>query len=239
MALTVNNNSTYTVTPWQEFFSRDLDFQQGEHVTEIATTGQGKTTLELQLVTLRDHVMFLGTKSEDETQEELGPLGFKFAHNVDEIIPEVSHKWVVNPGTLRKGESVTQMYARQRKVFTDALHKAYVEGRWCVCVDEGRYVCDYLSLKGQVALLYLQGRSQKNSVIMGTQRPRWVPLEAFDQATHLFFWKDNDRQNIARVSEMASLRRDAVMDIVPRLKPHQFLYVNTRTDLMVISKVDS
>lgn len=231
-------NVRFHVTPWDEFINEDFQWTQDESITLIGTTGQGKTTLELELVKQRKHVLFLGTKSDDETQEELGPLGFKIAHSMDDVILDVSHKWVVNPGGLRKKEDVPAMKARQRPVYRDAIATAYHQGHWCLVIDEGRYICDYLGLRDEVTLAYLQGRSHHLSIIMGTQRPRFVPLESFDQAVHLFFWKDNDLGNVDRISELAGLRRMQVKNIVPRLEQHQFLYCNTRTDLMVVSKVE-
>jgi hypothetical protein len=226
------------ITPWSEFLSADFQWEQGEHVTLVGTTGQGKTTLETELVQLRNHCMFLGTKTDDDTQEELGPLGFRIARNVKDISTEVSPKWVINPGGLKKNEEVPEMKARQRPIYRQAIATAYHQGSWCLIIDEGRYICDYLGLKDEVTLAYLQGRSHNLSVVMGTQRPRFVPLESFDQATHLFFWKDNDLGNIDRISELAGLRRVQVKHIVPRLEQHQFLYVNSRTDLMVVSRVE-
>jgi hypothetical protein len=67
----------------------------------------------------------------------------------------------------------------------------------------------------ELELFWLQGRSQGNSLITATQRPRFIPLEAYDQASHLFLWRDNDTANIARVAEMAGVNRKTVIDIVP------------------------
>lgn len=228
----------YYVTPWDEFMSQDFEYLQSQHITFIAPTGQGKTTLEIRLIDLRKNIIFLGTKSDDETQDELGPLGFHIAKSMNDVSWDVSTRWVINPGGLRKNEEVEDMKRRQRPLYKAAIAAAYHMGSTCLVVDEGRYICDYLGLKDEVTLAYLQGRSHKTSVVMGTQRPRWVPLEAFDQATHLFFWKDNDTGNIDRIAELSGLRRQQVKQIVPRLEEYQFLYCNTRTDLMVISKVE-
>jgi hypothetical protein len=78
-------------------------------------------------------------------------------------------------------------------------------------------------------MLWLQGRSEKTTVIANTQRPRYIPLEAYDQATHLFMWQDPDRNNIARVSEMAGLNTDQVFAVLPGLPKHDILYINTVT----------
>lgn len=223
---------------WEQF-----NWKQDQHITIIGTTGCGKTTLELDLAPEREYVLFLGTKTEDETQEELGPLGFRIAKDVKEISLDVSHKWVLHPGSKKGKESVSEFKNRVRPFYEDVLLYAYRSTGWSVIIDEGRFICDYLGLKDTVQLLYLQGRSQYNSVVMGTQRPSWVPLEAFDAATHLFFFKDNDLRNIGRISELAGLNRRAVQLAVPNLESTeeeggQFLYYNTRTDKRMISKVE-
>lgn len=223
---------------WDEFH-----WKQSQHITLIGTTGCGKTTLELDLVDERDYVIFLGTKEMDETQEELGPKGFVIVHDPSEISLDISHKWVLHPGKKRKGETANQEKARLRGYYQEVLTYCFTSTAWAVIIDEGRFICDNLGLKDEVQRLYLQGRSQHNSVVMGTQRPAWVPLEAFDAATHLFFFKDSDLRNIARISELAGIDRVAVQRAVPRLESTeeeggQFLYYNTRTDKMMISKVE-
>jgi hypothetical protein len=73
--------------------------------------------------------------------------------------------------------------------------------------------------------------------VLGTQRPRWIPLEAYDQATHLFFWRDTDEGNVMRVAELAGTRKRDVADIVPRLAKHDILYVNRDTSELVITRL--
>jgi hypothetical protein len=224
---------------WAEFF-----WQQSKHITIIGTTGCGKTTLELDLMSEREYIIFLGTKEIDDTQEELGPLGFRIVTDPKEISLDVGHKWVLHPGRIKiRGESAPEMRIRLRGFYQEALDYVFAQTAWAVIIDEGRFICQFLGLKDEVSLLYLQGRSQHNSVVMGTQRPAWVPLEAFDAATHLFFFKDNDRRNIQRIAELAGLDGRAVGAAVPELESTedeggQFLYYNTRTDQMMISKVE-
>jgi hypothetical protein len=227
---------------YTDFWDR-FNWLQGQHITLVGTTGCGKTTLELELMGEREYVIFLGTKEQDETQDELGPLGFRIANDPSDICLDVSHRWVLHPGGPRKRETAPEERMRHREYYREALTCVYHQTAWAVVIDEGRYICDYLGLKDEVQRLYSQGRSQYNSVVMGTQRPAWVPLEAFDQASHLFFFKDNDLKNINRIAELAGLDRRAVQQAVPDLESTeeeggQFLYYNTRTDDMLISKVE-
>lgn len=230
------------VVSYDEFW-QDFNWKQDQHITLIGTTGCGKTTLELDLIEQRDYVIFLGTKQQDETQEELGPLGFRIAKTPKDISLDISHRWVLHPGKGPRRETAAELKMRHREFYQEALTYCFNQTSWAVIIDEGRYICQFLGLKDEVQLLYLQGRSQHNSVVMGTQRPSWVPLEAFDAATHLFFFKDNDVRNIGRVSELAGLDRRSVQLAVPQLESTeeeggQFLYYNTRTDKIMISKVE-
>lgn len=224
---------------WEEFV-----WQQSKHITIIGTTGCGKTTLELDLISEREYVIFLGTKEIDDTQAELGPLGFRIATDPKEISLDISYKWVLHPGRIKiRGEGSAEMKRRLRGFYQEALDYCFAQTAWAVVIDEGRFICQFLGLKDEVALLYLQGRSQHNSVVLGTQRPAWVAVEAFDAATHLFFFKDNDLKNIQRIAELAGLDKKAVQKAVPQLESTedeggQFLYYNTRTDQMMISKVE-
>jgi hypothetical protein len=224
-------------------FWDNFNWRQDQHLTLVGTTGVGKTTLELDLIDIREYIIFLGTKEEDETQEELAPLGFRVAHDPQDIILDVSHRWVLHPGRIRKGETAQELRNRHRAFYREVLLYCFTQTSWTVVIDEGRYICQFLGLKDEVQLLYLQGRSQHNSVVLGTQRPAWVPAEAFDAATHLFFFKDNDYRNIGRIAELGGLDRKVIQGVIPQLESTeteggQFLYYNTRTDDMMISKVE-
>lgn len=240
--LAERNIAGIPVVSYDEFWA-DFHWKQSQHITLIGTTGCGKTTLELDLITQRDYVIFLGTKSQDETQDELGPQGFILTKDPREISLDISNKWVLHPGGSPKEENAQDIKVRLREFYREALMYAYKQTGWAIIVDEGRFVCKFLGLRDEVELLYLQGRSQFNSIVMGTQRPSWVPLEAFDAATHLFFFKDSDLGNIKRISELAGLDRSSVLRAVPNMESTedeggQFLYYNTRTGKKMISKVE-
>lgn len=230
------------VVTYDDFWN-SFHWKQSQHITIIGTTGCGKTTLELELQEERDYVIFLGTKSEDSTQDELGPLGYKMARDPKDINIEISDKWVLHPGGNPTKETAQDIKVRLREFYRQVLMFCYEQTGWTVIIDEGRFICKFLNLKDEAELLYLQGRSQHNSIVMGTQRPSWVPLESFDAATHLFFFTDNDASNIKRISELGGLDRKSLMRAVPQLESTeeeggQFLYYNTRTGNKMISKVE-
>jgi ATP:corrinoid adenosyltransferase len=221
---------------WSRFRNDIFHWRQGEHITLIGPTGTGKTTLINQLIDMRLYELFLGSKRMDETQDALKRMGFMVAKDADEIHVDISRRWFVKPAFSPK-MTADQLRQANRDIFKDVLMRAYREGAWTVFVDEGRYIANYLGLQQEMVLLLTQGRSQHNSIVTGTQRPRHVPLEVYDQATHLFIWRDPDLQNVARIAEIAGVNRRQAQETVSQLQRHEFVYVNTVTGEMTISKV--
>lgn len=210
-----------------------MDWRQGEHVTLIAPTGRGKTELTVKLLEHRRYVVFLATKRIDSTSERLRKRGYRTILTADELNHEISPRFILHPAFPRV--SAAQLRQQHREVFREGLMRAFRQTGWTVAVDEARYICDYLGLKDEMMLLWLQGRSQGNSVVASTQRSRFVPLEAYDQATHLFMWTDPDQGNIARNSELSGFNRTRVIRAMRDMKKHDVLYVNTVTGEMFIT----
>jgi hypothetical protein len=67
---------------------------------------------------------------------------------------------------------------------------------------------------------------------MGAQRPSRIPLEMFDQTTHLFFWRDNDERNLKTMGGIGWLSAGPIRSFVANLDPYQVLYINTRNGQM-------
>lgn len=227
------------VVSWAEFLRR-FTWKQGEHVTAIGTTGSGKTTTLKELMRRRTYVVAFATKAKDETMMEL--IREQKFTRVSAWPPAANTKRVVLWPDMREGEA-REIKARVRRIFGEALSSIYRQGGWCAFLDELRFIVDYLKLGEEYELLMQQGRSLGISVVGATQRPRFIPLVAYDQATHLFFWRENDAENLDRVggigwTDSKTLKRTiANLEFTPG-KGGQFLYLNTRTGEMLISKAE-
>lgn len=224
--------SNITDLSWDEFkayFFRQ--WQQGEHVSLIGPTGQGKTTLALELLPRRNYVVALGTKPRDSTLIKLQKQGYRRIRKWNDR--KLSHRLLLWPPIGHEKDT-----AGQYREFTYALNKMYGDGSWTIFIDEARYFAEMLKMRRILILLWTQGRSNKITVVAGCQRPAFVPTEIYDQATHIFLWGDNDENNLKRIGGIGSLNAKEVKLAVAKLPKYHILYLNTRTNEMIRTKVE-
>lgn len=222
--------------PWDRFTGGMFNPTPGQHIAIIGPTGQGKTVLQENIIPLFPFVAVFATKPADK--------------NIDRLIDRHGYvrvaSWLpLNP--IDAPRRVVWPDARdidadelQKQVFQSAIKKIFREGGrpkhdpigWAIAIDELWYFTNVLNLKKEIKMLLLQGRSLGISLIGATQRPAWVPLEIYDQSTHLFFFRDNDSTNLDRAANLGLADKSVVRDIVRNLDEHQVLYVNTRTGRM-------
>lgn len=214
--------------PWDEFVTEYFAWERGEHIGLVGPTGQGKTTLIFNLYPMHPFTAVFGTKPKDENMDAFVNSGFIRLEQWRSLDARQHPRRVIwpHPRDLR------EMIPLQRKVFVDAMEAIYSEGYWDLIIDEGYYIDEQLKLGGLLRLFYTQVRALGISLVLATQRPAWVPVEVYDQSTHLFFWRDNDARNLRRLQEVSLIHAEAIKEIVPNLERFQVLYLNTRTGQM-------
>jgi hypothetical protein len=215
---------------------QSLDWRQGEHVTFVGPTHAGKSTLAAHLLDLREYVVVVATKPKDPIVAEFERRGYYVVRSWPPPEPrDLFSKVVFWP----KISSMADI-KRQRLAIRTALADMFKAGGWAIYLDEGKYVLDYLRLGSYADVIWQQGRTQDLSFIIGTQRPAWIPLNAYSQATHLFFWQTNETRDIQRMAELSPLTRQELEGVMQSLSEdrHSFVYVNTRTREVATSKVE-
>lgn len=236
----VQDQETVATIPTVSYghFLREFKWLQGQHITEIGPTGYGKTTLAVDLLTRRDFVMAFGTKRSDSTLDRLiRQRGYRRVQNFGQITPE-DRRVVIWPN-IAFLESADEILALQKEVFREALFAAFRQGGWCVYIDELRYITGKLNLKSEVELLWEQGRSSDISVVAGYQRPRNIPLLAYDQPEHLFFFKESDYENLSRMAEVVSwIDRKVLVNAIVHIPKYSFVYLNKEEEKAMISHVE-
>lgn len=220
-----------THVSWPEFLARHFRWYAGEHIGIIGPTNAGKTTLMLALLPMRKYVVAIGTKPRDKTLSALRKVGYVRLKEWEPFHPETAKRlfWP----DARKLDSGPA----QQKAIGTAMFHIYREGRWCVAIDELWYVINMLKLERTIKTFLLQARSLEISLVLATQRPVSVPLELYDQSTHLFFFRDNDERNLNRLSGISWLSASLVRRTVAHLDAgkHEVLYINTRTGEMIVT----
>lgn len=207
------------VVPWE---SLPLVWRQGEHVSIIATTGGGKTTLIGALARLRRNVAVIATKPVDTNLRRL------FAEPEWRTIrswppPDDARRVILWPPSrsLRR-----EARDEQAAAIGHALDGMYRSGAWTIACDELHTLADSLGLRHELTELWRTGRSNGISVLGATQRPSGVPLEAYSQASHLFLGPLADRRDVDRIAETVDhLDRDMVRRVVANLPRFRWLYV--------------
>jgi len=216
---------------WTDFLEDTFDWRQGEHVTLLGHTGSGKTTLARHIIQKRSHKLIFATKPRDPNIEVFKRDGFY-----------LSRVWPVDPRIKRnvlfwpKIERTTDI-AAQADAIANCLQSVYRTGGWCLYFDEVRYVTDTLGLQRPLEVIWLQGRALKLSILAGTQRPAWIPREAYSEASHLFLWRSTNRYDLKRLEDASNVDTKELSPIVRNLPLHDVLYINTRDGSMIRTRV--
>lgn len=218
--------------PWDSFFPWFAqNWAQGEHVTIIGPTGEGKTLLSTELVRIPKYVVAFGAKGRDTTLEKLEKERDYF--RLRRWSADVSDKVVLWPEI--KGAEFAK---EQHRVFASAIDSIYRSGGWTVLIDEVSYFSEFLKLDNSMKFLLNQGRSSGLSVVGATQRPAFIPLAFYGMASHIFVFRDMDRHTAERVSEITGQDRRAVIQQMDSLEKHQFLYIHKHSRIKIRSKVE-
>ena len=230
------------VLEWDDFMTYVLDspkperrWAQNQHMALIGPTDSGKSTTLHAMLPLRDYVTMFGTKIKDDTLAGYIEDG-TFARIPDWPPMKGWGPWR-KPYSAREmprrllWPDVTSLEAVQGlgPVFQRAVNDIYGKGGWCVVWDEFWMQCEILKMKQTAKILLQQARSNDISMVMGMQRPVWIPPEVFDQTRHLMFWRDNDEPNLKRIGGVGWLNAGPIRAFVANLDPFQVLYVNNRT----------
>lgn len=205
-----------------------MDWRQGEHVTIIGPTGQGKTTLALDLMGQRGYPLIIATKPRDATMERMR-RGREW--DVIRQWPPKHNRTILWPRMVKPSDKYDQS-----AIIRDALTRVFVAGGYAVLIDELSYVIDELKCRDEITQIWQQGRALGISLVTCILRPSHIPLLAYDQATHIIMFRDNDERNLKRMGGLGHWSRDEIVGQVSQLNRHEFLILNTRTGQMVRSK---
>lgn len=211
--------------------SMQKEWRPGEHIGLVGPTGCGKTTVLTRLLPIRRYVVVFVTKVHDETIQR----GFPGFERIYQWPPSIHQERVLL--WPKPGKTIADTIKIQRDVFRKALDQIFQDRHWCVVFDEQHYMCQTLRLADENAMFLHQGRSSGLSVVNGTQRPAWVPVVTYSSVTHAFLWRNKHRDDLKRLADLGGIDSRELGENLLQLDKHSFIYVNTRSDITVRSKV--
>lgn len=207
----------------------------------IGPTGAGKTTLALAIIPRRNFVTVFGTKPADSTLDALVRQGWKRIQRWQDrpdMVPDARGRYPDQRLILwPRFRSMGDRY-KQALTFYKALDSMFTDEGWTIFADEVYYLAKTLGLDESLKTWWMQGRSINLTVVSATQRPAWVPLEMYSQATHLYLWRSNDRRDLERLRDVSGEFSGGDLEAVVRrldFRKHEVLYVNTRTGASAIT----
>lgn len=225
---------------WKDFYAQ-FSWFQGEHVTMVGPTGCGKSLLGTQIMQKRQYVVVLGTKPTtrpDPTLSKLTEKGgaYRLIRSWDRM-PTLAGRKEMRVVLWPPYRSIRDR-KNQRAQIAIAMDEMFSAGSWTVWADELWYIEKRLGLVDLTQEYWTQSRSLEATLVGGTQRPAHVSLLAYDQATHLFFWRENDEANLKRIGGLGGLNSKLIRATVAALPRHDALYVNTRTGDMFVTRAE-
>lgn len=227
------------VIGWDEFM-KIMDWRQNQHVGLVGPTEQGKTNATYHLLKMRDFVAYFSIKPHDDTLEAFAkrggyvriadwpPMVKRVGRRSRPATPEEMPRRLLWPDATRLDSEETQ-----RQVFGRALDSIYAAGGWCTVLDDYWFFAHILKFEKDAKKFLMNARSNFIAMVICLQRPAGSRMvEIFDQATHLFFFRDNDERNLKSISGVGYLAAEPIKLFVANLDRYQMLYVNTRTGAM-------
>lgn len=174
----------------------------------------------------------LGVKPRDDS---LTPLLKQGWHRID--------KWSKRPKSATrlllwpKTDKAAEAHKLHKDRFTELLESVYKQGGWTIWTDELRYLTHQCRMSELYQQMYITSRSNNISLVSAAQRPKWIPLEAMSQASHLFLYKTGHEADLISMGALNGNDAKQVAATVAALPKHTFLHVNMWTGEQTISKV--
>jgi hypothetical protein len=226
---------------WPEFVDWfRVAWEPGDHLSVIAPTKAGKTTLVSGLLGLRRYVLALDPKGGDETLAALklrrlsswpGERQMARLLEQDEEKGRKSH-YVVGP-VVQRGTDLPLL----KRACQQALDGAYDMGGWSVYVDELQVAADrrMMNLSGSMAKLLVSARSKGVTFVSSFQGPSWVPSEAMRQPYWVAVSYTRDIDVIGRLAEVMGRSKAEMKGALKALPEHTWIVVgrNPREPLRI------
>jgi len=226
----------------RDFLHNIWQYRVGQHVTFLAPTQWGKTTLAFSLLQVSTYPgapgVVLVMKPRDRVVSGwVQRLGYR---TIREWPPPVHlTKYAKPPGyalwpkhTFDEDPDVDNR--RLSTAFRRALTDCYRRGNYTLFADEVYGLVKELGLEAQLNTIWSRGASMGCGLWASSQRPYHVPQLAYGSAEHVFLGNDPDRRSRDRYSEIGGVDGDLVKELTAGLEKYQWLYIRRTGPAMCI-----
>jgi hypothetical protein len=226
-AETVEEKPSIVGVPWAVFLAWLAQaWEPGQHMAVIGPTGEGKTTFVVGILGLRQWVIALDPKGEDETLAASGymrvthlPLPGDIRNRIAEGQPA---RLIIGGPSRTDAERIAL-----RNLMAKAVKMVREQGGWTLYVDEFQILSDVrmFGLGKPIEELLISARRNRTSVITSFQAPAWVPRAATRQAWGTLLLPTRDVNMIKAVAETMGRGWQELMSAVQQLPQYHGLFI--------------
>lgn len=238
----MSTTPTVVGLPWEQFLRYLADvWKPGQHIAMIGPTGEGKSTFAVGILSLRQFVLALDPKGEDET---LTASGYERVKSLPSgqprlwwIFSEAGRQWNRIESRIAEGHPARLIVGGPaRTELQDAANQALMRKSfsyareatgWTVYVDEFELVSSQrmFRLGPNVERMLISARRDGTSVVTSFQAAAWVSKHATRQARFAVIWPTGDRDMIENIARSMGRDKRALAAAVDELPPYHVLVV--------------
>lgn len=215
----------------KEFLTEIWDHKPGQHVTLIAPTQNGKTTLIWDLLEhlpeQKNPPIMLVMKPQDEVVER-GRKRLKWI-KVTSWPPTLTRFALPNPPGYVLWPKHTFDVHRDDVILHAQMHSAltwsYKRGKQVVVADETYGLIKDLHLERELSAIHTRGAGMGTSLWCATQKPAFAGSWLYSQAEYLFLGYDPDKNVRDRLEEIGGFDSGVVAHEVKNLGKFEWLFL--------------
>lgn len=213
---------------YQQFLSDfSRAWEPGQHVALCGSTGSGKTFVAEDIKLIRNWLVVIASKSQDETLD-----GYQGFIRRSTWPPDYGERLVLY---WKKPKNLLDLKRVQTGVY-DILNHLYRYGGWTVYFDDLFFISETLKLKSPIKMFYTQVRSNDVSIAASIQRPFWVPVEALSQSTYVLLFLTEDKRDIQRVAEGTGRSFKDLLRCMKDVQQYEFLFIRRGAPVVRVMK---
>lgn len=224
----------------EEFLAERFDYRPGQHLSLIAPTQNGKTTMLFDLLRAVDTswcrvppVMLVAKPQDPVVARGLAELGYAetsswpprkywFAEK-----PDGYGFWPPHMKDVPAPVNSAHLADRFRPV----LRELFWKGNTIAVADEVYHLCAVLNLNEELTQHWTQGAGMGSGLWSATQKPSGtqqgtIPSFMYNSPTHTFLGRDPDKRNRDRFAEIGGVDPKLLSETVMTLRKYEWLYIH-------------